>query len=200
MSFLVCRAGILLCIKQSLLLKYCFLIICPPREFFVLFVIKVMALVVGRERNTVVSWHSNFYPLFVRGKLPLNRHTSINLLLQFNVDALKKLAQHIWEKKIENPLKRYQERMRWRYKSSFQAPLFFGKSSDRINTSRIFLKTFLRIRNYVKVMKPNKANKKVYSSIKWFKRVRANVPGPWPRNVNSCPFTYHIIYASEELM
>ena len=61
MSFLVCRAGILLCIKQSLLLKYCFLIICPPREFFVLFVIKVMALVAGRERNTVVSWHSNFF-------------------------------------------------------------------------------------------------------------------------------------------
>ena len=36
--------------------------------------------------------------------MPLNRHISINLLLQFNVDALKKLAQHILEKKIENPL------------------------------------------------------------------------------------------------
>ena len=32
-----------------------FLIICPPREFFVLFVIKVMALVAGRESDTVVS-------------------------------------------------------------------------------------------------------------------------------------------------
>ena len=27
----------------------------------------------------------------------MNRHTSINLLLHFNVDALKKLAQHILE-------------------------------------------------------------------------------------------------------
>ena len=30
-------------------------------EFFVLFVIKVMALVAGRESDTVVSWHSNFF-------------------------------------------------------------------------------------------------------------------------------------------
>ena len=50
MSFLVCRAGILLC-----------LIICPPTEVFVLFVIKKMALVAGRESDTVVSWHSNFF-------------------------------------------------------------------------------------------------------------------------------------------
>ena len=57
MSFLVCRAGILLCLKQSLLLKYWFSYHLSSKGIF----LKVMALVAGRERNTVVSWHSNFF-------------------------------------------------------------------------------------------------------------------------------------------
>ena len=63
-----------------------------------------MALVAGRERNTVVSWHSNFFRYLwevIAFESPyIDKFTS-----QFNVDALKKLAQHILEKKIENPLK-----------------------------------------------------------------------------------------------
>ena len=58
-----------------------------------------MALVVGRERNTVVSWHSNFF------RYLLEVIAFESPYIQFNVDALKKLAQHILEKKIENPLK-----------------------------------------------------------------------------------------------
>ena len=100
-----------------------------------------MGLVAGRERDTVVSWHSIFFRYLLE-VIAFESPYIDNLLLQFNVDALKKLAEHILEKKIENPLKRYQERMRWRYKSSFQAPLFFEKSLDKIKTSRIFLKRF----------------------------------------------------------
>ena len=138
-SFLVCRAGILLCLKQSLLLKYwfsyhlSFWLVCDKSN---------------GARCWSRAWHCcfvvfNSFPLFARGNcLCRNRRISINLILQFNVGALKKLAQHILEKKIENPLKRYQERMRWPYNSSFQAPLFFEKSLDKIKTSRIFLKRF----------------------------------------------------------
>ena len=66
-----------------------------------------MALVAGRERTCVTRLFRDIqiFSSICYMKLPLNRHTSINLLLQFNVDALKKLAQHILEKKIENPLK-----------------------------------------------------------------------------------------------
>ena len=115
MSFLVCRGNYCAWSNRFCYKNIGFLNICPPTVFFVLFVMKVMALVAGRERTCVTRLFRDIqiFSSICYMKLPLNRHTSINLLLQFNVDALKKLAQHILEKKIENPLKRYQERMRW---------------------------------------------------------------------------------------
>ena len=114
-SFLVCRGNYCAWSNRFCYKNIGFLNICPPTAFFVLFVMKVMALVAGRERTCVTRLFRDIqiFSSICYMKLPLNRHTSINLLLQFNVDALKKLAQHILEKKIENPLKRYQERMRW---------------------------------------------------------------------------------------
>ena len=63
---------------------------------------------------------------------------------------------------------------------------------------KFLFKAFLR--NYVKKMKTNKAVNKVYNSIKWFKRARTNIPGPWSLNVNSCPLYLGRNYAFEGLM
>ena len=61
MSFLVCRGNYCAWSNRFYYTNIGFLYICPPTAFFVLFVINVMALVSGRERDTVVSWHSNFF-------------------------------------------------------------------------------------------------------------------------------------------
>ena len=53
MSFLVCRGNYCAWSNRFCYKNIGFLNICPPTAFFVLFVMKVMALVAGRERTCV---------------------------------------------------------------------------------------------------------------------------------------------------
>ena len=59
MSFLVCKGYYCAWSNRFYYKNIGFLNICPTKAFFVFFVIK--ARVAGRERDTVLSWHSNFF-------------------------------------------------------------------------------------------------------------------------------------------
>ena len=59
MSVLVCKGYYCAWSNRFYYKNICFFDICPTTAFFVFFVIK--ARVAGREHDTVVSWHSNFF-------------------------------------------------------------------------------------------------------------------------------------------